>query len=87
MTGTGRRRRYKTIGELLGHLGREECGVRVGEPIDLLMHCAQHVRMPMPQTGHCGAATGIHVAPPLVVNEIHTFAPYRTSRRVSQLTM
>src|SRR5262245_11596583 len=49
------------VGQLLGHLRREKARVRISEPVELPVHCRQHVRMRVTQTGHRGAARGIDV--------------------------
>ena len=49
------------VGQFLGNLGREEAGMRVSEPVELLTHRRQHVRMRMPQAGHRRAARGVDV--------------------------
>ena len=47
---------HQVIGQGFGHLGGEKTGVGIGQAVDLLVHGLQHVRVPMAQTGHRGAA-------------------------------
>ncbi len=49
------------VGQFLRDLRGEEAGMRIGEPVELLVHRGQHVRMRMPQTGHRRAARSVDV--------------------------
>ena len=63
VAGAGRRLPDQVGGELLGDLGGEEAGVRVGELVDLRMHRGDDVRMPVAEAGDGGAAGGVDVLP------------------------
>ena len=70
----GRRVRDEVVAQLLGHLRREEAGVRVGELVELRVHGGQHVGMAVAEARHGGAARGVDVLLPRVVADDHAFA-------------
>ena len=56
-----RRVRDEIVGQFLRNLRGEEARMRISEPVELLVHRRQHVRMRMPETGHRRAARGVDV--------------------------
>ena len=83
----GRRRADQPVGELLGHLGREEARVRVGEPVGLRVHRRQHVGMPVTEAGHRGAAAGIEVLLAGGVGDEHAAAGDGDGRRAAKVAV
>ena len=53
--------RGEIVGQFFRHLRGEEARMRIGEPVELLMHGRQHIRMRVAQTRHRCAARGVDV--------------------------
>ncbi len=70
-----RRGAHQHVGQLLGHLGREEARVRVGEAVDLRVHRGDHVRVAVAEAGHRRAARGIDIGAPRGVGDRDAAAP------------
>ena len=83
----GRRRPDQPVGELLGHLGREEARVRVGELVRLRVHRRQHVGVPVTEAGHRGAAAGVEVLLAGGVGDEHAAAGDGDRRRAAKVAV
>ena len=86
---TDARRRVgdEIVGQLLGDLRREEAGMRIGEPVELLVHRRQHVRMRVPEAGHRRAGRGIDVLLAGAVADDDALAAYGDRIGMAGLTM
>jgi len=71
------------FGQLLGCLGGEEAGMRVGDAIDLRVHGGHDVGMAVAQTRHGGAARGVNVRHALCVGD-RDAAGARGNRQVAE---
>ena len=83
----GRGVMHQLGGQRLGHLGGEEAGVRIGQPVDLRVHGGDHVRVAMPQARDGGAAGGVDVAPAGAVDQVHAFSAHGHGRCLAQRTV
>src|SRR5207237_9544903 len=64
-----RRMGHEVISELLGHRGREEARVRIGDSVDLLVHRPDHVRVAVPKAGDRRATRSVEVFAPSRVDD------------------
>ena len=49
------------VGQFLRNFCREEARMRIGEPVQLLVHGCQHIRMRMAETRHRRTTRGIDI--------------------------
>ena len=64
------------VGQRLRGLGREEAGVRIGEPFDLGFDRRDHPGMIVAEARHRGAAAGIQVAVAVAVDDLDALAAH-----------
>ena len=85
--GAARRTGEQVIGERFGDFGREEARVRVGDPVDLRVHGADHVGMAVAEARHGGAAGRVEVFAPLGIDDGDAVAGHGDRRRGLQLAV
>ncbi len=81
---TRRRVLDQQVGQRLGHFGGEKAGVRVSQPVDLRVHRCDHVRMPVAEARHRGAARCVDVLPAVGVAQHHAAARERHRQRAAE---
>ncbi len=64
----------QTIRQLLGDIGREEPGMRIGNRIELLVESRQDIGMSMAEAGYRGAPRCIDIARTVAVEQFNAFA-------------
>src|SRR5258708_27538580 len=79
--------RDQFVRQFLRGLCREEARMRVGEPVQLLAHGSQHIRMRMAETRHRRAARGIDVFLPSCVPDGDAMAARGDGIVLANLTM
>ncbi len=82
-----RRARDQLIGKLLGHGRREEAGMRIGDPVDLLVHRPQDVGMTVAEARHRRAAGRVNVFPARGVDDANAVSARREWQSVAQTAM
>ena len=64
----------QAIGQLLGDIGREEAGMGIGEPIELLVQRRQHIGMAVAEAGNRGAAGCVDIGFAVAVEQLDALA-------------
>jgi hypothetical protein len=75
------------VGQLLGDLGGEEAGMRVGDAVDLLVHRAPHLGVPVTEARHRRATRGIEILLAFAVDERDTVSADGDRQGPAQLAM
>ncbi|MCY1514612.1 hypothetical protein D9M68_491600 [compost metagenome] len=75
------------VGQLLGHLAREEAGVGVGQCVDLRVHGRHDLGMAVAERGHGRAARGIEVLAPFGVADEHALRAGGNGRGLAKVAV
>ena len=75
------------VGQLLGHLGGEEAGVRIGELVELLVQGGRHRGMAVAEARHRRTARGVDVALARLVDELDALAADGDGQGAGDLAM
>ena len=75
------------VGKRFGDGRRKEAGVGVRNAIDLLVHGAHNIRMPVAQAGHSGSAGGVDELASCSIDDVDPVPSDRKGRRGGKLAM